>query len=1120
MPLNFMFDDDIFISYSRADGGTYAPGLADELVKMGFSCFLDKRGTDASPVTPETLFKIAKRARLFVLLGTAHAAMSEHVAREVQEFAAVNGTSRIVPISFDKGEADADWSQARWIQQVVGLAREREDADALQTGNPSSFVVNRIEKQFQYARSKDRLRKYIRRALAAFVALLAASAAAGGFAFYQSQQALSAQQEATDARTEAKRARTQADEIIAQAKADVLQAQETVKQADEKRIDAERKTADAEDKRLDAEAEAKESLAQARAANDEAKRQTAEAVRQTTEAKRQQGIATSLELANSATRLLKQGPVALNEAVAAAVGSVRKAGASGVRTLETDNALRESLSLLPAARSTQVEFEGPNITFSLNPDASLVAALQADNTVQIIPAGRKQGTSFDRGKVIENPYHLALDNSGRRLATTDTRKVEIHDLKSADSWRIEPTGGVIERIALSPDGKYLAVIANEETGDEDSNGREDEIGTATFWDVEGEKQLAVMTNNLDIRLKSVAFSARGNVLAIGGRGAGGNGDSGYVVLWDLASIVNQMKRRDPQRAQRTDNASRKAGAGEELGAGEDKAESDGDKERAGEATAQQNLTRRQDSPQQLKDARADTEAWTVAFDRHRIVERQASSVSAVAPGQDVDQFAVTTAVTSDNYYHEVSVWQRQGRGVYEPTAYLPLPGLILNIAFRSDDTLAVVRERVPGLGPIDPEDRTELQYRQRYYEAWTAAGYVATVNVPVEREISTLAFRGAGDSLIVAERGDVGGSLLRQYDGPDVSRRSALTGEGEEVVKVLRGGKYAIVKEDGQYFVRYLNDSKKLRLSLAKGATTQLSDAVISEDGMMLVAPASKGEAEAIILYGLRGDTYAEHKTIVVAASSLSLTDDARMLAIIRDRRSVQILDTSDGRDITPPPLRDTLREIIDPYELSLSPNGRFLAMASIPSDRTGSQSLTVVETRSGKPVASGSHMNRINRFVFSADEKYLATAGQDNDAQILYLSETKKTATLHLSRPVKDAVFDARSKTLALVSDDDSSVGSSVSIFDAASARETTRLQHRQLVRALAFSRDGKYLATSSSVVEPDREDQSKRYRLMVWTLETNELLAEAERRIKALPVAINKGHVGLRTIEEGPTP
>jgi hypothetical protein len=40
-PWRFLFGDDIFISYSRADGITYAEGLASELAKRGFSCRVD-----------------------------------------------------------------------------------------------------------------------------------------------------------------------------------------------------------------------------------------------------------------------------------------------------------------------------------------------------------------------------------------------------------------------------------------------------------------------------------------------------------------------------------------------------------------------------------------------------------------------------------------------------------------------------------------------------------------------------------------------------------------------------------------------------------------------------------------------------------------------------------------------------------------------------------------------------------------------------------------------------------------------------------------------------------------------------------------------------------------------
>lgn len=38
----FLLGDDIFISYSRADGATYASGLASRLADLAFSCKLDQ----------------------------------------------------------------------------------------------------------------------------------------------------------------------------------------------------------------------------------------------------------------------------------------------------------------------------------------------------------------------------------------------------------------------------------------------------------------------------------------------------------------------------------------------------------------------------------------------------------------------------------------------------------------------------------------------------------------------------------------------------------------------------------------------------------------------------------------------------------------------------------------------------------------------------------------------------------------------------------------------------------------------------------------------------------------------------------------------------------------------
>ena len=47
------YRDDIFISYSRRDASLYAAGLADELTKRSFSCFIDQLGTDPDKNLPE-----------------------------------------------------------------------------------------------------------------------------------------------------------------------------------------------------------------------------------------------------------------------------------------------------------------------------------------------------------------------------------------------------------------------------------------------------------------------------------------------------------------------------------------------------------------------------------------------------------------------------------------------------------------------------------------------------------------------------------------------------------------------------------------------------------------------------------------------------------------------------------------------------------------------------------------------------------------------------------------------------------------------------------------------------------------------------------------------------------
>jgi WD40 repeat protein len=193
MAFNFLKSldaDDIFISYSREDGSAYLTGLDTALATRGFSCFTDKRGTDAGRLPPETLFRKIRLCKTLVLLATPGALKNpENMAMEVSEFAKANGTSRILCVSFDRGAEFANWSGTPWYAHIEGKERGREDPNALTTGEPSPSIVDNIVRASDYMKSKDRLRRYRNRALAGFLCLLALGVAAGGFALYQLRRA-------------------------------------------------------------------------------------------------------------------------------------------------------------------------------------------------------------------------------------------------------------------------------------------------------------------------------------------------------------------------------------------------------------------------------------------------------------------------------------------------------------------------------------------------------------------------------------------------------------------------------------------------------------------------------------------------------------------------------------------------------------------------------------------------------------------------------------------------------------------------------------------------------------------------------------------------------------------
>lgn len=70
MAIRALSADDIFISYARRDSSTYATGLADELTKRGFSCFIDRLVTEANRELPDFLRRKVRSCAMLVVVGT------------------------------------------------------------------------------------------------------------------------------------------------------------------------------------------------------------------------------------------------------------------------------------------------------------------------------------------------------------------------------------------------------------------------------------------------------------------------------------------------------------------------------------------------------------------------------------------------------------------------------------------------------------------------------------------------------------------------------------------------------------------------------------------------------------------------------------------------------------------------------------------------------------------------------------------------------------------------------------------------------------------------------------------------------------------------------------------
>jgi hypothetical protein len=167
-----LFGFDVFVSYTRSDGLTYAVSLVDELQARGLTCWLDQHDMMAGSSLASQVRSAVNSSRILVVVAT-HAAMrSKYVQVEVEAFA--RRGRPVVPIMFDGGieTIPSDSSLGELLRGNVWLNESR---DALADG-PSPSSIEQIIRSVRLISASSRLRLV--------VAIIAATAILSGLGMW------------------------------------------------------------------------------------------------------------------------------------------------------------------------------------------------------------------------------------------------------------------------------------------------------------------------------------------------------------------------------------------------------------------------------------------------------------------------------------------------------------------------------------------------------------------------------------------------------------------------------------------------------------------------------------------------------------------------------------------------------------------------------------------------------------------------------------------------------------------------------------------------------------------------------------------------------------------------
>jgi WD40 repeat protein len=530
MNIRTFFADDIFISYARRDSSTYAAGLADELTKHGFSCFIDRLGTEANAELPQTLRSKIRSCTMLVVVGTKWSGSRDSIKDEIAEF---NKTKRpIIPIDIDGSIYDAVW-----YKLIEGIAPEPEkNPDALDDGDPSPAVVSRIEKAFKYKRRNERLFRWTVGTAGVLALLIAVSVAASFKAASELARANSASVEAekqtkaaVDSKIEAEKAKGEAESAKSEAERAKRDASQAKEDANLARSEAERaQIVASEQQRL-----ADLATRRANEARADAEKQQAIAVGRQTATVADSRRARSVRLEARWADMFQHSALLSLEAN-------KRLSRLGIAPAESDQSLRDSLNLLPRSVK-QFDHQHEIREALLTPDGKYLIANEADRFIRVwdttnhtpvspeIQLGRQVTFNSDRTAV------AMIEKDGRLV---------VHKLPQGNLLWNRDQSNRYRFLQFSADGRFLAADVYSPASEETAN----QSHRMVLWDARSGEQFTEFKYDGD--LIGTAFSPVDNKLALsltrpaklpdGSTSEAEEEKDNFVQIWKIKNPVSSL----------------------------------------------------------------------------------------------------------------------------------------------------------------------------------------------------------------------------------------------------------------------------------------------------------------------------------------------------------------------------------------------------------------------------------------------------------------------------------------------------------------------------------------------------------------------------------------------------